>query len=120
MSRQFCATLPADCAPERAALERALKRAGRDLQLDPAWDDPTHRGYLPCTLRGEDAGFDMQRSHGSEGLRIEMRCGGDARERAAALSVMRVLAGSFGAQLTDDADAMALEEQEQQAWAALD
>lgn len=120
MSRQFCATVPAATVPERAALEHALTRAGRDLQIDPAWDDPTHRGYLPCTLRGEDAGFDLRRIPGREGLRIEMRCSGDARELAAALSVMRVLAGSFGALLTSEPGAMALEEQERQAWAALE
>ncbi|WP_018412906.1 hypothetical protein [Methyloversatilis thermotolerans] len=100
MARSLIAALPA--APDVTSLNAALKRAGFALRVEAEWDDPDHTGFTPCTLDGEDAGFELKRSPGQ----LQVRWSGDPREHAAALAVVAVLADAFGAQVSaPDSDA---------------
>jgi hypothetical protein len=45
--------------PQRHLWQAAIDRLGIPVQLDPALDVETGRGYSPCKLRGEDSGFEL-------------------------------------------------------------
>jgi len=102
MSRTRIATLGANRLPDAALLNRALKAQRLKLSVDSEWGDVEHNGYVPCALEGEDAGFELRRSTGTDGQPVLVfRWGGDRREQAAALAVLSVLASQFGAEVTD-------------------
>jgi hypothetical protein len=103
MSRIRTATLPSRALPDAAALNRALKDERLPLSVDPAWGVAMEPGYMPCTLAGEDAGFQLQRAEASGQLVLTVRWGGDPRERVAALAVLTALAGRFEATVDDSA-----------------
>lgn len=102
MARTRTATLPAAQLPDTATLNKALKSEKFSLVVDPEWGNADHSGYLPCTLAGEDAGFNLTRSTSSEGkLVLSIKWGGDKREQAAAIGVLATLATQFSAEVVD-------------------
>lgn len=110
MARLLSVHLARERVPARAALQKALGELGFALTLDEGYEPFGAAGYLPCTLDGEDAGFDLrfaaldaaQQSEGRDTL-MSLRWGGDPREQASALAVAAALAQRFGAQVADDA-----------------
>jgi hypothetical protein len=98
--------------PTRQALQEAITGLRFRLSIDESYVPFECAGYIPCTLDGEDAGFEIKFSHSSARLgdmpvlrsqigdrntAITLRWGGDPRERASAMIVSAVLAESFDA-----------------------
>lgn len=96
--------------PARKALQDAIDGLGFKLTLDDGYAPFKTAGYLPCTLDGEDAGFDirfqdvaadispaLKSGIGSRDVAIALRWSGDPREQLAALGVSAALAQKFGA-----------------------
>jgi hypothetical protein len=96
--------------PARPALQQAIAALKFPLSLDDAYVPFQTAGYLPCTLDGEDAGFDLrfkdaaaelppalQPHLGGRDTAIALKWGGDPREEVAALVVCAALAKKFGA-----------------------
>lgn len=96
--------------PARKALQEAIDGLGFKLTLDDGYAPFKTAGYLPCTLDGEDAGFDMRFQDvapdlspvlksgiGNRDIAINLRWSGDPREQLAALGVSAALAQKFGA-----------------------
>ncbi|WP_026608230.1 hypothetical protein [Methylocapsa acidiphila] len=122
MPRSQTAYLDRKDAPSRKDLQQAITGLKFKLELDHAYAPFKTAGYLPCTLEGEDAGFDMrfqdvdadlskfpalQAQIGARDAAIAFRWSGDVREFASAMIVGAALAKSFGAVLHDpDADAI--------------
>jgi hypothetical protein len=93
------------------------------LTLDDGYAPFKTSGYLPCTLDGEDAGFDLrfkdvtaadlaatptvQSNVGDRDAAMSFKWGGDPREQAAAYGVCAALAKNFGAVVQQgDADVL--------------
>jgi len=100
--------------PVRRALQGAIDRLGFKLTLDDAYAPFKTAGYLPCTLDGEDAGFDLRfqdvpadvspalkAAIGDRDVAIAFRWAGDPREELAALAVCIALVADFGALVCD-------------------
>lgn len=120
MPRTQTAFLDRKDAPGRKALQEAIDGLKFKLALDDAYAPFKTSGYLPCTLEGEDSGFDirfqeveadlakfpaLQAQIGGRDAAIAFRWSGDAREYASAMIVGAALAKSFGAIVHDpDAD----------------
>lgn len=98
--------------PARQPLQDAIKRLRCKLTLDEAYVPFECAGFIPCTLDGEDAGFDIrfgeasaqladtpavQAQIGDRDTAIVLRWGGDPRERVSALITAAALADGFGA-----------------------
>jgi hypothetical protein len=96
--------------PARADLQKAVNQLGFKVTLDHAYTPFNTSGYLPCTLDGEDAGFNMRfeevaanlppaLASGIEGrdTAIPLSWAGDPREELAALSVCAALVKQFSA-----------------------
>ncbi len=105
MARTLTAFLQPNRVPDRVALQRAIDALGRALALD-AGDDPfATAGYRPCTLQGEDAGFDLRIGaatdigDGHHEVQLTFRWSGDPREEAAACIVCAALAAGFDARV---------------------
>jgi hypothetical protein len=112
-ARALTAYLRRPQVPARAALQGAIKELKLPLSLDDGYAPFATAGYLPCTLDGEDAGFDLrfkavaaadlastpgvQSGLGERHVAMSFKWGGDPREAAAARIVCAALAGSFGA-----------------------
>ncbi|CCD96899.1 conserved hypothetical protein [Bradyrhizobium sp. ORS 375] len=102
MARLLTAYLKRSDVPSRAALQQAIDRLPFALTLDDGYVPLQSSGYLPCTLDGEDAGFDLRFADVSDvsadGCDVAMtfKWGGDPREEAAALAVCAALARAFG------------------------
>lgn len=102
MARNRTATLSASRLPDASALNKALKAEKFNLVVDGEWDNAEHSGYLPCTLAGEDAGFNLSRTPTANGeLLLTLKWGGDKREQAAAIGVLAMLASHFEAEVKD-------------------
>lgn len=110
MARAQTAFLNRKNVPQRPALQAAIDALGFKLTLDEAYAPFETAGYLPCTLDGEDAGFDIRFQDVAANLSpalkaaiadrdaaVGFRWSGDPREQLAALSVCAALAGQFGA-----------------------
>jgi hypothetical protein len=108
MARALTAYLKRDEVPSRKALQGALDPLGFKLVLDDDYVPLKSRGYVPCTLDGEDAGFDLRFQDveaeaqsklalAGESVAMAFRWGGDPREELAALVVVAALARCFGA-----------------------
>jgi hypothetical protein len=110
MPRALTAYLKRADVPDRKALQDAIGALGLPLTLDDAYAPFATQGYLPCTLDGEDAGFDLRFTDTGAGIPpapvdargardTALRCkgSGDPREDAAAAIVCAALAESFGA-----------------------
>jgi hypothetical protein len=112
MANTLTAFLDRSQVPTRPALQDAIKGLRFKLTIDDAYVPFECAGYIPCTLDGEDAGFEIKFSDSAGHLAeaphrqsqisdrnaaIILRWGGDPRERASALVVAAILANSFGA-----------------------
>ncbi|MGO9720965.1 MAG: hypothetical protein ACLPOA_10360, partial [Methylocella sp.] len=99
MARAQIAYLNRKDVPARKALQEAVDQLGFKVTLDDSYAPFKTAGYLPCTLDGEDAGFDMRfqdvaadispalkSSIGSRDTAIGFRWAGDPREQLAALA----------------------------------
>ncbi len=114
MPRCYSAFLARADVPAREALQEAIDALKLKLALDDGYVPFDTAGYLPCTLDGEDAGFDMRFQHidpalrpraGDKDVAIALRWGGDPREEASVLIVCAALAKNFGAVIHEpDAD----------------
>ncbi|MDY6956872.1 MAG: hypothetical protein SVO96_08380 [Pseudomonadota bacterium] len=104
MARTLTAFVHRDRIPDRTALQQAIGALGRPLALD-AGDAPlASGGYRPCTLQGEDAGFDLRigeavDTDGGRAVPLTFRWSGDPREEAAASIVCAALAAAFDARI---------------------
>lgn len=116
MARTLTAYLERTQVPDLAALQQSLKAQKSPLRLDPDYAPMKTSGYLPCTLDGEDAGFDLrfrelaagveiwpllQSNLGTREIVMTFKWGGDPREDAAASYVCAALARDFGAVVQD-------------------
>ena len=110
MARAQTAYLNRNDVPARDLLQAAIRQLGFKLALDDSYEPFETKGYLPCTLDGEDAGFDLRFQHVEEGVSsnlasaigardtaMKFRWAGDPREQLAALAVCAALADKFGA-----------------------
>jgi hypothetical protein len=109
MTRAQSVFLQRKDVPERAALQQSIKALKFNLSLDDAYAPFKTAGYLPCTLEGEDAGFDLRFKDiepanapkpaelGERDIEIALKWSGDVREMASAAIVSAVLAKEFGA-----------------------
>jgi len=114
MARAHTAYLTRSTVPARKALQAAIDALKFKLTLDDGYAPFETSGYLPCTLDGEDAGFDLRFADveadappnlaaALEGrdAAMKIRWSGDLREQLAALVVSLALAETFGAILHD-------------------
>jgi hypothetical protein len=105
-TRALTAYLRRKDVPVRKALQQAVNELEFALTLDDAYAPFETSGYLPCTLDGEDAGFDLrfkdvaadlsgtpalQSSMGDRDTAVSCRWGGDPREEVSALIVCAAL-----------------------------
>jgi hypothetical protein len=113
MARTLTAHLRDKDVPARKALQHAIDELKFPLALDDAYVPFETSGYLPCTLNGEDAGFDLrfQTAAASE-TRIadrdtvmSFKWAGDPREEASALMVCAALVKEFDALVQGDGNA---------------
>lgn len=115
MPRSQTAFLNRKDVPTREALQKAIEGLKFKLTLDDSYVPFKTSGYLPCTLDGEDAGFDirfqevdvqaqspaLQSQIGGRDTAIAFRWSGDVRELASAMIVCAALATSAGAIVHD-------------------
>jgi hypothetical protein len=120
MARAQTAFLNRKNIPERPALQAAVDALGFKLTLDESYAPFETAGYLPCTLDGEDAGFDirfqdvavdlspaLKAAIADSDAAIGFRWSGDPREQLAAPGVCAALAAQFGAVVHEpDTDAL--------------
>jgi hypothetical protein len=108
MARTLTAYLKREDVPVRKALQQAIDKLAFQLKLDDGYAPFETSGYLPCTLDGEDAGFDLRfKEAGADGsnvsdmgarsTKISCKWGGDPREEASALIVCAALVNDFQA-----------------------
>ncbi len=110
MIRAQIAYLNRKDVPARNSLQAAIHQLGFKVALDDSYEPFETKGYLPCTLDGEDAGFDLRFQHVEEGVSsnlasaiggrdtaMKFRWAGDPREQLAALAVCAALVEKFGA-----------------------
>jgi len=110
MARAQIAYLNRKDVPARKALQEAVDHLGFKVTLDESYVPFKTAGYLPCTLDGKDAGFDMRfqnvaadmlaplkSSIGTRDTAILFRWAGDPREQLAALAVCAAFVKQFGA-----------------------
>jgi hypothetical protein len=110
MPRALTAYLKRCDVPERNSLQDAIGALGLPLTLDDTYAPFETAGYLPCTLDGEDAGFDLrftdvaadlppalQSAIADRDTAFRCKSGGDPREDAAAFIVCAALSETFGA-----------------------
>ncbi len=110
MARAQIAYLNRKDVPARKTLQEAVDQLGFKVTLDDSYAPFKTAGYLPCTLDGEDAGFDirfqdvaadispaLKSSIGSRDTAIGFRWAGDPREQLAALAVCAALVKQFSA-----------------------
>jgi hypothetical protein len=110
MARSQTAYINRNDVPARADLQKAMDLFGFKVTLDHSYAPLKTSGYLPCTLDGEDAGFNMRfedvasnlppaLASGIEGrdTAISFSWAGDPREELAALTVCAALVKQFGA-----------------------
>ncbi|MGJ4942229.1 hypothetical protein ACQR1W_16755 [Bradyrhizobium sp. HKCCYLS1011] len=134
MARALTAFLKRADVPARKALQQAIARLPFALTLDEGYVPFETSGYLPCTLDGEDAGFDLrfkdaaaelaampalQATVGDRDVAICCKWGGDPREEAAALAVCAALATGFGALVVCDGALLSSDHMLKQAKGAL-
>lgn len=115
MNRSLVACLSRTRLPALTALQRSIDDLGfTRLAVDAGHAPFGTNGYLPCTLDGEDASFDIrcgsnQTLPGDDrDVLIALRWSGDPREHAAALIVCSALAQRFGAVVHDPGDRQVL------------
>jgi hypothetical protein len=110
MARSQTAYISRKDVPARTELQKAMDQFGFKVTLDHSYAPFKTSGYLPCTLDGEDAGFNMRFEDVAANLppvlasNIEGRdtaigfsWAGDPREELAALTVCAALVKQFSA-----------------------
>jgi hypothetical protein len=112
MSLLQTAYLDRRSVPQRDALQAAIDALGFDCKLDAFYVPFQASGFLPCTLNGNNAGFEIYfepvtellaqfpslvPTIGSRDAAITFRWGGDMAECACVLIVSAALAKSFSA-----------------------
>lgn len=110
MARAQIAYLNRKDVPARNSLQAAIHQLGFKIALDESYEPFETKGYLPCTLDGEDAGFDLRFQRveeevssnlasaiGDRDTAMKFRWAGDPREQLAALAVCAALVEKFGA-----------------------
>lgn len=110
MTRNLTAHLRQTDVPARTALQKAIDGLKFALSVDDTYVPFKTSGYLPCTLNGEDAGFDLRfrTATGSDAniadrdTAMSFKWGGDTREQASALIVCAALVKQFDALVQDD------------------
>ncbi|MGO9134601.1 MAG: hypothetical protein ACLP8A_11220 [Methylovirgula sp.] len=116
MPRSYSALLARAVVPARKPLQQAVDSLKLKLTLDDAYVPFETSGYVPCTLDGEDAGFNLKfldvdaalkQRAADKDVAIAFNWGGDPREEAAVLIVCAALAKDFAALVYEpDADAL--------------
>ena len=116
MARSLFACIDPARVPDRAALQGAIKGLGFAMVVDDAWQPFETRGYVPCTLEGEDAGVDVrfereaplpdaaaahEAARGARSALVQLRWGGDKREELSATIIAAALADQFDALVLD-------------------
>ena len=114
MARTLIAYFRRADAPARKALQQAIDQFRLKLMLDDSYAPFQSEGYLPCTVDGEDAGFDLRFGEigddvspalksglESRDAALRLRWSGDPREQFAALLVCAAFAGQFDAIVHD-------------------
>lgn len=108
MARSLMAYLNRKNIPEHKPLQQAIDALKLSLKLDDSYAPFETSGYLPCTLDGEDAGFNLRFNDvaadvssalelGDRDVALSLKWGGDPREEAAALIFCAALAKNFDA-----------------------
>ena len=120
MTRAQIAYLDRKNVPARKPLQEAVDRLAFKVVLDDSYVPFETAGYLPCTLDGEDAGFEinfqqvatdlspaLKSSIGDRDTAIAFRWASDPREQLAALTVCAALVKQCGAVVLDpDSDTL--------------
>lgn len=112
MKKAQTAFLNRSQVPSRQALQEAINNLRFKLTIDESYVPLECAGYIPCTLDGEDAGFELkfgdssvclddmpalQVQIGNRDTAMTLRWGGDPRERISAMIVSAALAQGFDA-----------------------
>lgn len=112
MAKPHTAFLRRSEVPARQALQEALQSLKFRLTVDEAYVPFECDGYIPATLDGEDAGFEIKFGDSAAQLAdapqlqaqlegrdtaITLRGSGDPREEAAAMMITAALAQNSGA-----------------------
>ena len=107
MARAMTVYSKRENVPSRKALQDALDPLGFKIVVDDAYAPFASKGYVPCALDGEDAGFDLRFQEveaetrakfalSADSVAMALRWGGDPREELVALAVGAALANQFG------------------------
>lgn len=113
MARALYAYLSREKVPDRKALQQGIAAVKLPLKLDGDYVPFETSGYLPFTLDGEDAGFNLRFGEvapdvasalnlGERNVALNLKWGGDPREEAAALIFCAALAKTFDAVVQAD------------------
>ncbi len=115
MPRAQSAYLSREDVPARKDLQKAIDGLKFKVTLDDGYTPFKSSGYLPCTLDGEDAGFNikfqdvaadgapanLKAALGDKDVEIAFKWSGDVREYIAAMAVCAALVQNFGAIVHD-------------------
>ncbi len=115
MPRAQSAYLLRKDVPARKDLQKAIDGLKFKVTLDDGYAPFKSSGYLPCTLDGEDAGFNikfqdvaadaapanLKSSLDGRDVEIAVKWSGDVREYIAAMAVCAALVNNFGAIVHD-------------------
>ncbi len=108
MARSLTAFLKRENVPECGQLQKVIDTFGISLKLDDAYAPFAFAGFLPCTLDGEDAGFELRFGEVDDAApdgrdaTLSLKWTGDPREEAAARVVGAALARGFDAIVRSD------------------
>ena len=112
MSQVLTAFIEKSRVPEREQLETAVRALGFDLTVDKFYKPFDCSGFLPCVLRGDQSGFEidfdsaaellvryphLKQEVGTRESAVSFRWGSDMSECACSLIVAAALAMDFGA-----------------------
>jgi hypothetical protein len=118
MNDQF-AFISKNCVPTADDWQAAINQSGFDMQLSESFEVFEHTGYLPCTLLGEPAGFELRYDHardifddeeqlalmaGDRDYCITMSWGGSMRDCVAVMIASLALAQHFDANISYGGD----------------
>ena len=113
MAKARTAYLKREHVPTRMALQDAINNLRFKLALDDSYIPFECKGYIPCTLDGEDAGIDIKFGTtdvnaltpqnkvtvGDRDIAMTIRSGADPREIVSATIISATLANSFDAKI---------------------
>lgn len=120
MARAMTVFVATDKIPSRKALQAALDAQSFKIVLDDDYRPLKTRGYLPCALDGEDAGFDLRFDPpdaetaqklglAPETSALSLRWAGDPREYLAALGFVTALVENFDGVAVDGEELLSAE-----------